>query len=117
MRDCDAKRKAKNYTFAMLGSSRFFEPSTALLALACILFTGVLLLTPETAQQLRYDRLALAQGEWWRLISGQWVHLNTAHWIANSLALLVLPGLFADMRAGTFAWCALGAALAVGLGL
>ncbi|MCC5810607.1 MAG: rhombosortase [Ectothiorhodospiraceae bacterium] len=38
----------------------------------------------------RYDRLAIAQGEWWRGITGHWVHLSTMHLGMNLAGLAVL---------------------------
>lgn len=39
---------------------------------------------------LRYDRAAIAAGQWWRLLSGNFVHLGWYHWFLNELGLLVL---------------------------
>jgi rhomboid family GlyGly-CTERM serine protease len=41
-----------------------------------------------------YDRIAIAQGEWWRLISGHWVHSDLEHAVWDIGALLVLGLLF-----------------------
>ncbi|MGB5247229.1 MAG: rhombosortase [Woeseia sp.] len=37
---------------------------------------------------LRYDRIAVGQSEWWRLLSGHLVHLGWSHLAMNVLALL-----------------------------
>lgn len=37
-----------------------------------------------------YDRVAIARGEWWRLLSGNFVHLGWYHWFLNELGLIVL---------------------------
>ena len=59
-----------------------------------------------------YDRAAIDQGEWWRLLSGHWVHSDSGHLIWNLGALLGLGwivearnrvALFAGLLAGTFA--------------
>ncbi len=39
---------------------------------------------------LRYDRLAIEQGEWWRLLSGNLVHLGAWHLLVNGLSLILL---------------------------
>jgi rhomboid family GlyGly-CTERM serine protease len=41
-----------------------------------------------------FDRAAIAQGEWWRLISGHWVHSDLEHAVWDIGALLVLGLLF-----------------------
>ena len=37
-----------------------------------------------------YDRFAIVDGEWWRLLSGHWVHSDGSHLIWNLAALLAL---------------------------
>jgi len=41
-----------------------------------------------------FDRVAIAQGEWWRLITGHWVHSDLAHAAWDIAALLLLGALF-----------------------
>jgi rhomboid family GlyGly-CTERM serine protease len=41
-----------------------------------------------------YDRFAITQGEWWRLVSGHWVHSDLEHATWDIGALLVLGLLF-----------------------
>lgn len=41
-------------------------------------------------QLLRYDREAIAAGEWWRLLSGNFVHLGWYHWMLNEIGIVVL---------------------------
>ncbi len=40
--------------------------------------------------QWRYDRLEIAQGEWWRGITGHWTHLSYTHLAMNLAGLAVL---------------------------
>jgi rhomboid family GlyGly-CTERM serine protease len=40
--------------------------------------------------ELRFDRGAIAAGEWWRLLSGHLVHLGISHMLLNVAALLLL---------------------------
>ncbi len=41
-----------------------------------------------------YDRTAIVQGEWWRLVSGHWVHGDPAHALWDIAALMVLGAVF-----------------------
>jgi rhomboid family GlyGly-CTERM serine protease len=48
---------------------------------------------------LRYDRDAIASGEWWRLITAHFVHLGLEHAALNALGLVLMWALFArDFR-------------------
>ena len=88
------------------------------LALTCLA-----LLAPELAGDagraaLRYERDALAAGEWWRLVTGHFVHLGVEHALLNAVGLTLLWALFArDYR--PFAWLLIlaGAIAAIDLGL
>lgn len=59
---------------------------------ACVGVTSVLLEVggAPVRELLRYDRLALAGGEWWRLASGHFVHLGWSHALLNVVALLAI---------------------------
>lgn len=54
------------------------------------------------ALPLAYDRIAILQGEWWRLITGGWLHHNLNHLLMNLLAwgliYLLLPQRLAGYR-------------------
>jgi rhomboid family GlyGly-CTERM serine protease len=41
-----------------------------------------------------FDRVAIAQGEWWRLVTGHWVHSDLTHAVWDITALLLLGALF-----------------------
>jgi len=41
-----------------------------------------------------FDRVAITQGEWWRLITGHWVHSDLAHAAWDITALLLFGALF-----------------------
>ena len=71
-----------------LSSPRVWGPPAAL-SLLCLLLT---MAGPQLSPILRYDRAAVAAGEWWRLFSGNFVHLGYWHLLLNvlSLALLML---------------------------
>jgi rhomboid family GlyGly-CTERM serine protease len=88
------------------------------LVLAC-----VLLLLPSIAGEagrlaLRYDRGALAAGQWWRLLTGHWVHLGLRHAVLNALGLALMWALFArDYSPRQWFGIVLGAILAIDAGL
>jgi len=48
-----------------------------------------------TVAALRYDRSALAAGQWWRLLSAHAVHLDIRHTVLNGAGLALLWALFA----------------------
>ena len=58
-----------------------------------ILFIA-LALHPALTPLLRWQRDALAHGEWYRLLSAHFVHANLRHAAANALALLTIWVLF-----------------------
>lgn len=39
---------------------------------------------------LRYDREAIGDGQWWRLLTGNFVHLGWYHWMLNQIGIVVL---------------------------
>lgn len=46
-------------------------------------------LPPDWFDSLQYDRLAIQQGEWWRLFTAHWLHLSWLHLLMNALGLLL----------------------------
>jgi rhomboid family GlyGly-CTERM serine protease len=83
----------------------------------------ILLLLPELFGEwgraaLRYERGAIAAGEWWRLITAHLVHLDASHALLNVLGFALMWSLFArDFR--PLQWLAILAAsvAAIGAGL
>lgn len=63
---------------------------------------------------LRYERTALADGEWWRLASAHVVHLDLEHAVLNALGLALLWALFAAEFTGR-RWLAIVAASIAGV--
>ncbi len=62
---------------------------------------------------LRYERSAVGEGEWLRLIAGHWVHLSWSHALLNIVGLALVAALF-HARAGWLAWwAAFGLSVAV----
>src|SRR6201996_5239694 len=82
-----------------------------------------LLLLPVLAgdagrEALRYDRIGLAAGQWWRLISGHLVHLDFDHAALNSLGLVLMWALFArDYRPRQWLAILVGSIAAIDAGL
>ncbi|MBV8909556.1 MAG: rhombosortase [Gammaproteobacteria bacterium] len=90
------------------------------LLLACLC---LLLLLPSAAgdagrRLLRYDRIALAHGEWWRLLTAHVVHLGLRHALLNALGLALLWALFVrDYSPRSWTLIVLGALVGIDAGL
>jgi rhomboid family GlyGly-CTERM serine protease len=88
-----------------------------------LLAACALLLLPTLAGEggrrlLRYDRVALAAGEWWRLLTAHVVHLDTRHALLNCLGLALMWALFArDYSPRQWLPIVLGAMAAIDAGL
>lgn len=69
-------------------------------------------------QALRYDRVAIDHGEWWRLATAHWVHLGLRHLILDSAGLVLLWVLYArELTPGAWLWVGVWATAAIDLGL
>jgi rhomboid family GlyGly-CTERM serine protease len=67
---------------------------------------------------LRYDRTALAAGQWWRLLTAHFVHLDFDHAALNSLGLVLMWALFArDYRPLHWLAILIGSIAAIDAGL
>jgi rhomboid family GlyGly-CTERM serine protease len=67
---------------------------------------------------LRYDRAALAHGEWWRLLTAHVVHLGLRHALLNALGLALMGALFArDYSPRAWTAVVLGAVAGIDAGL
>lgn len=91
---------------------------------ALALFAGcVLLILPELGGEagrlaLRYDREAIAAGEWWRLLTAHLVHLNLEHAVLNALGFVLMWALFArDFRPQAWIVIILSSIVAIDIGL
>ena len=90
--------------------------------LALLLILGLLLLPEldgEAAREaLSYQREALGEGQWWRLLSAHFVHLDFEHAALNGMGVVLMWALFARDYP-PLQWLAiyLGAALTVSAGL
>src|ERR1700733_10295364 len=71
-----------------------------------------------TLAALRYERSALAAGQWWRLASAHLVHLDLRHAVLNSLGLVLMWALFVrDYRARQWFLILAASAAAIDAGL
>jgi len=67
---------------------------------------------------LRYDRVLVEHGQWWRLFTCNFVHLGTGHLLEDMAGLVLLWLLFEDVMAGRrMPMLVCAGAVAVGLGL
>ena len=89
----------------------------ALLAACLVLLLPTL--SGEAGQALlRYERGALAGGQWWRLLSAHVVHLDLRHALLNALGLALVWALFArDYSPKAWLAIVLGAIAAIDAGL
>ncbi len=89
----------------------------ALLA-ACLLLLLPTLAGDGGRALLRYERGALAHGEWWRLLTAHLVHLDLRHALLNAVGLALVWALFArDYSPKAWLAIVLGAAAAIDAGL
>lgn len=90
--------------------------------LALLAVLAVLLLPeldgPAAREAFSYQRAALSQGQWWRVLSAHFVHLDFEHAALNGMGLVLMWALFARDYA-PLRWLAiyLGCCLAVSAGL
>lgn len=88
------------------------------LALACLALVAPELWGESARLLLRYDRSALARGEWWRLATGHLVHMSLEHAVMNALGLALLWALFArDYSPRAWVLIVVASAAAIDLGL
>lgn len=67
---------------------------------------------------MRYERSALAAGQWWRLLTAHLVHLDLEHAALNGLGLVLMWALFVrDYRPRQWLAIVLGAMAAIDAGL
>jgi rhomboid family GlyGly-CTERM serine protease len=78
--------------------------------LTLVLLTSLLVAycASGAAELLIYDRVAILQGQWWRLATGHWVHFSHAHLLCNLLVIASAGSLIETARRGDLALlCAL----------
>lgn len=82
-------------------SSLARSATTAAWPLGLVLLSGVLLLLPPAAvEALRYDRSAVAAGQWWRLLTANFVHLGWWHYSLNAASVALLLALCPERLPG-----------------
>lgn len=55
---------------------------------------GAMLLGQKAAALLRYQRVAILEGEWWRLLTAHLIHGTWGHWAFNAAGLLLVWAIF-----------------------
>lgn len=88
------------------------------LAALALLASAVELGGDAARAALRYERLAVLDGEWWRLVTGNLAHLGPRHLALNLIGLALIAALGGrSLAGGRGAAIALGSMVGVGLGL
>lgn len=95
--------------------SKLLKKFSAIIALILLLLMLELLNDP-TWSQLRYDRDAVATGEWWRLVTAHFIHLGPWHSFLNASGLILVV-LLAEDRASYWVWFFQLFLLAMGISL
>ena len=66
-------------------------PAAWRLPMIIVGIAAVLAFTGESGREwLRYDRGAIIDGEYWRMLSGHFVHLGASHYLLNVAGLLLI---------------------------
>lgn len=104
--------KGKSHTFTTRAARRL--PCASLLFSAAAVLVFVL---PSATTWLQYDRLAIAAGEIWRLVSSHWTHVSGDHLFWDVLTFLVLGALCERMSRMRFCACVLGSAILIPVAL
>lgn len=93
-------------------------PRAAMLAAGLVPLVALSLAGDAATHALRYDRSALAAGEWWRLLGAHLVHHDYAHLAMNVAGLVLLWWLFVrDARWRDWALVGLVSASTIDAGL
>lgn len=72
---------------------------------------------PSATTWLQYDRLAIAAGEIWRLVSSHWAHVSADHLFWDVLTFLVLGTLCERISRLRFCTCVLGSTVLIPVAL
>lgn len=89
-----------------------------LLPIMVVVIAGGLALSDESASDwLRFDRLAIVDGEIWRLLTGHFVHLGIPHYLLNCAGLLLVWYLVgARFDANSWLLISIGSIIGIDLG-
>ncbi|MBT8111535.1 MAG: rhombosortase [Gammaproteobacteria bacterium] len=94
--------KLDRYPRATTRAGRWLLPVLVLLIAVLLALGGEM-----TRQWLRFDRVAIGSGEFWRLVSGHFVHLGWPHFALNGAGLVLVWYLVGDVY-GWFRWILIG---------
>ncbi|MDB5986307.1 MAG: rrtA [Nevskia sp.] len=86
------------------------------LAVLAVFSTALLLGGDGVQHVLRFDRAAIAQGEWWRMLSDNFVHLGGWHLFLNLLSLVLLVLLCPEVLS-PLEWCRRVVVIGIGMSL
>jgi len=90
---------------------------TWLLPIIVVVLAAGLAPWSESAREwLRFDRLAIADGEYWRLLTGHFTHLGTSHFLLNCAGLLLVWYLVGTQFTA-FGWLWISAGTIIGIDL
>lgn len=81
------------------------------------LFAGVPAAFESLIAALQFDRQAILDGQWWRLLTGNLVHWSREHFLLDVAAFLFVGILYEPKRPRVYPWLLLAAGLAVGAGV
>ncbi len=97
---------------------KHITPSFAFTLALASLSLGLAVFSGWSEPQLQFDRHAIADGQWWRLVTGQWIHYGLYHTLNNVLILLVIGAVLwyrQPLRRYLLTWIICFAAVAGGL--
>ncbi len=104
--------KDTSHKFPLTAARRLPCASLLLSAAAVIIYA-----LPSTTTRLQYDRLAIAAGEIWRVLSSHWTHVSGDHLVWDVLTFVVLGTLCERLSRVRFYACVVGAAALIPVGL
>src|SRR5947208_1629568 len=72
-----------------------------IVTLIVVSLSAVVYLLP-VGPQLVYDRSAILNGEWWRLVTGHWVHFSSEHFLYDTAAFGIAGWMIESRRQRNF---------------
>lgn len=91
-------------------------PIATIVGLFMLLMVAAQALAPSWQLLIRYEREAIAAGQWWRLLSGHFLHLDWEHLFLNLAGLALGTWLFGRDHSPRY-WLLAGLVTAAGCGL
>src|SRR3954468_15176636 len=77
-----------------------------LVTLIVVSLSAVVYLLP-VGPLLVYDRSAILNGEWWRLVTGHWVHFSRQHFLYDTAAFGIAGWMIESRGCRNFGWLCL----------